>query len=346
MTRALSAMGQATGHAAVRSRLGQTTASEPMPQPPRIFVPRQRLDDVLSAAVTRPVTALVAPAGSGKTTSLARWATRPHAPPVHWLSAPMADPVAAIAAVLTAAAIKKRTRNPRRPGTGSAGPRRGSEQPPDVIVIDDAHRLPKAAWALLETIVAGAPAHVRLVLAGRRDMPLATVKLGLSDSITVLRADVLRFDDDEASQLITAHAPDASGEDIRTLQSRAQGWAAALVLGARTLAAAVDRSAARAEFAHTERPVLDYLLGEVFLTLPAATRHLLLCTGDEDVITEETATLLSVDPDAGARLAGLATDGMLVTSYRSSGSGSGKPAWRFHPLLRELLRRQTADGWT
>ena len=173
-------------------------------------------------------------------------------------------------------------------------------------------------------------------------MPLATVKLGLSDSITVLRADVLRFDDDEASQLITAHAPDASGEDIRTLQSRAQGWAAALVLGARTLAAAVDRSAARAEFAHTERPVLDYLLGEVFLTLPAATRHLLLCTGDEDIITEETATLLSVDPDAGARLAGLATDGMLVTSYRSSGSGSGKPAWRFHPLLRELLRRQTA----
>jgi len=257
----------------------------------------------------------------------------------------MTDPVGAIAAVLTAAAHQDADSQPAAGAPGRAldllARVAADGQPPDVIVIDDAHRLPKAAWALLETIIAGAPAHVRLVLAGRRDMPLATVKLGLSDSITVLRADVLRFDDDEASQLITAHAPDASGEDIRTLQSRAQGWAAALVLGARTLAAAVDRSAARAEFAHTERPVLDYLLGEVFLTLPAATRHLLLCTGDEDIITEETATLLSVDPDAGARLAGLATDGMLVTSYRS-GSGSGKPAWRFHPLLRELLRRQTA----
>jgi len=257
----------------------------------------------------------------------------------------MTDPVGAIAAVLTAAAHQDADSQPAAGAPGRAldllARVAADGQPPDVIVIDDAHRLPKAAWALLETIIAGDPAHVRLVLAGRRDMPLATVKLGLSDSITVLRADVLRFDDDEASQLITAHAPDASGEDIRTLQSRAQGWAAALVLGARTLAAAVDRSAARAEFAHTERPVLDYLLGEVFLTLPAATRHLLLCTGDEDILTEETATLLSVDPDAGARLAGLATDGMLVTSYRS-GSGLGKPAWRFHPLLRELLRRQTA----
>jgi LuxR family maltose regulon positive regulatory protein len=320
-----------------------------MPQPPRIFVARQRLDDVLNAAVARPVTVLVAAAGSGKTTSLARWATRPHALPVHWLSAPMTDPVAALAAALTAAvgqdADSQRVGGESNPTLHLLARIAASDQPPDVIVIDDADRLPKPAWALLETVVAGAPEHVRLVLAGRRDMPVATVKLGLSDSITVLRGDVLRFDDDEASQLISAHAPDASGEDIRTLQSRAQGWAAALVLGARTLAAAVDRSAARAEFAHTERPVLDYLLGEVFLTLPAATRHLLLCTCDEDVITEETAALLSVDPDAGARLAGLATDGMLVTSYRSTGTGSGKPAWRLHPLLRELLRRQTAiDG--
>jgi LuxR family transcriptional regulator, maltose regulon positive regulatory protein len=323
--------------------------SQPMPQPPRIFVPRPRLDDVISEAVTRPVTALVAPAGAGKTTSLARWATRPHAPPVHWLSAPLADPVAALAAALTAAVHQEPDSQPAAGASGRAldllARLAASTQPPDVIVIDDAHRLPKDAWALLETVVGGAPEHVRLLLAGRRDTPLATVKLGLSDSITVLRADVLRFDDDEASQLVTAHAPDASGEDIRTLQARAQGWAAALVLGARTLAAAVDRSAARAKFTHTERPVLDYLLGEVFLTLPAATRHLLLCTCDEDLITEETATLLSVDLDAGARLAGLAMDGMLVTSYRSTGSGSEKPAWRFHPLLRELLRRQTAvDG--
>ena len=108
-----------------------------------------------------------------------------------------------------------------------------------MVIIDDAHLLPHAAWALLETVIASRADRVRIVLAGRRDLPLATAKFGLSDYVTVLRGDVLRFDDDEAGALVTAHAPDASAEDISTLQSRAQGWAAALVLGARALFGAV-----------------------------------------------------------------------------------------------------------
>jgi LuxR family transcriptional regulator, maltose regulon positive regulatory protein len=317
-----------------------------MPEPPRDFIARLPFDEALNVAVTRPVTMLVAPAGAGKTASLAGWVTRPHATPVHWLSAPLTDPVAELTGALTAAAHQDADSQESAGTRGIAIALHGrmavGEQPPDVVVVDDAHLLSKSAWALLEAVVNRAPTQTRVVLAGRRDMPLNTVQLGLSDSITVLRGDVLRFDDAEAGQLIIAHAPDATSEEIRTLTSRAQGWAAALVLGARTLAAAVDRPAARAELAHTERPVLDYLLGEVYLTLPAATRHLLLCTCDEDVITEDTATLLSVNPAAGALLAELATEGMLVSSYSTAGTGLAKPAWRFHPLLRELLRRQTA----
>jgi hypothetical protein len=108
----------------------------------------------------------------------------------------MADPVAAIAAVLTAAVIKTRTRNaPGRPLDLLARVAAGG-QPPDVIVIDDAHRLPKAAGRCSRRSSQVHPLTFDSC-SPRRDMPLATVKLGLSDSITVLRADVLRFDDDE-----------------------------------------------------------------------------------------------------------------------------------------------------
>jgi ATP/maltotriose-dependent transcriptional regulator MalT len=70
----------------------------------------------------------------------------------------------------------------------------------------------------------------------------------------------------------------------------------------------------------------------------------LLCTCVEDRVTDELAVVLSGDPDAGRRLDGLAMDGMLVTSYPGDlgGHESSGRAWEYHPLLRELLRRQVA----
>ena len=42
-----------------------------IPQVPRIFVLRPRLHKILDDSATRPLTVLVAPAGSGKTATLA-----------------------------------------------------------------------------------------------------------------------------------------------------------------------------------------------------------------------------------------------------------------------------------
>ena len=97
--------------------------------------------------------------------------------------------------------------------------------------------------------------------------------------------------------MITAHAPDASGEDVTPCSPGPKAGQPPRPWRPHSAAPSTGRppEPSRPHGA----PGLDYLLGEVFLTLPAATRHLLLCTGDEDIITEETATLLSVDPDAG-----------------------------------------------
>ena len=302
---------------------------QPVPLPASAFIPRQRLTDALDEATTRPLTVLVAPAGSGKTSTLAHWATTVGRP-IRWLSLlpdDGQDPTARLHEALVAGA---RDDNPAAE--------------PDVVIVDDAQQLPATGWNLVERWLATeSPDRVRLVLASRRDVPLALVTLELSGEVTMLRADALRFTDAEALALVTVHAPDVDPQDAGAVQLRAQGWAAALVLGARTLAGAADRPRAREALTQTEQPVLDYLLGEVFTTLPAATRHVLLCTADAEYVTDDEAVILSGDAEAPSRLAYLAGDGMLVTTFARGPQGDRR--WHYHPLLHEALRRQVAvDG--
>jgi LuxR family maltose regulon positive regulatory protein len=300
-----------------------------IPQAPRAFVPRQRLQDALDEATSHPLTVIVAPAGSGKTSTLAHWADSSNRT-VRWFSCASGggdEPTDRLrSALVDAAALEE------------------AADDPYVVVVDDAHHLPASAWAMLEERLRDDPSdRLRLVLASRRDVPLALVTLELTGSVTVLRADVLGFTDDEARLLVALHAPDVTAEESAAVQGRARGWAAALVLGARTLFGAPDRRRAREALTRSERPVLDYLLSEVFTTLPAVTRHVLLCTADSEYVTDTSAVVLSGDPEAPTRLGFLAADGLLVTGYGVDAEGHRQ--WRYHPLLHEALRRQVAmDG--
>ena len=290
---------------------------------------RPRIYEQLDQGANARLTLIVAPAGSGKTTALAQWVDQRDVP-ISWVTA-TSDTAASLSELQTA--LQEAANAPDRAG----------------VIVDDAHRLPPQAWPVIDTWLDGRAAdRVNLVLASRRDVPLPVVLMELSGDVTEIRSDVLSFTDSEARELIALHAPHASEGDAAALQDRADGWAAALVLGARAMAGTGNQPQLREGLSQTERPVLDYLLGEVFSTLPAMVRHVLLCTGGLDDVTEEAAIVLSGDPEAGRRLADLAADAMLVTQYQSPRTTSVSDdarAWRYHPLLLELLRRQTAlDG--
>lgn len=311
--------------------------------PPRTFVPRPRLERDLTVAVTKPVTVLIAPAGSGKTATLAGWAM--HADhDVLWMAVRDQEPSSRLAeGLMTAAGVAPSEGDPPAGPDAVVEALGRSTAGPSILVVDDAHRLSPATWQLLDAVLTQVPDRVHVVLATRRDAPLSLVALELAQALTVLRADAFRFDDEEAIHLVAAHSPDVSKADLQELLNRAGGWAAAIVLGARRLGGAVagDRTAVRGALARTEQPVLDYLLGDVFATIPASTRHVLLCTAGEQEITGEAAVILSADLHAADHLADLAADGMLVTSYEQGSS----LIWQYHPLLQELLRRQVAsDG--
>jgi LuxR family transcriptional regulator, maltose regulon positive regulatory protein len=326
----------------------------PPPVPPASLVHRSRLTSALDKSTQTPLTLVVAPAGAGKTALVSGWAvTRQRDPAgtdVRWVASHEQAKLfgqVLLAAGVPLAAVRRLTDRAKAVDTAQAHAEaiallRGAaaSHAPDVLVVDDAQQLPAETLRFLYRVLETTPEAVRLVLLSRRDLLLPVVLLQLSNSVTVLRAAQLRFTDPEAKQLVASHAPTASKDDINELQTHTQGWAAALILGARTLDRSRDVEASRLLLRTTETPVLDYLLGELFESLPDKSRELLLATCQEPMLTASDASVLSGLPDAADHLAELARDGLLVTAYQDA-EAEGGLLWRYHPLLLELLRRRT-----
>lgn len=304
---------------AVRQSSGPAT-----PRPPGIFVSRPRLRAFLDGVRDTPVNLVVAPAGSGKTAAVAAWTERAaHADPpvsVAWTSGDQTETIAALVEAM---------RCPDHPDG------------PDVVVIDDVQVVAEPVRRLLLDVLSTDAGSVRLLLVGRQEPEVVPISAALAGDVRSLRVDDLRFDDAEAAELVRAHHPAAGPDDVRAVLEQADGWAAALVLGSRALAGSANGADARAALAATRQPVLDYLLHEVFETLPPELAHVLLTTSQQARVTADEAVLLSGLTDAPALLDRAAAAGLLVTSYPDEAPG-GTPDWRYHPLLLDLLRRRTA----
>lgn len=297
----------------------QHSASGRIPRPPLTLVARERLHSALDLGVRSPLTMLIAPAGTGKTVLLSDWVARRRRSGQAVLWVPGQAPGALAGAL-----------------EHLAGP--DVATPPDPIVIDDAHLLPAATVAGLAQLLKKSAHAVRLLLASRYDLPLPVSELELRGMALTLRSRDLRFTDAEATELVQAHASNATAADVLLFQERTAGWAAALVLAARTLAASGDTGWSFAN----QQPVLDLLLGETLSTLDERVQVVLLSTFGAASVTGHQAAMLSGDPDAGAMLGDLAGSGLLVTAYADD--PGGEPLYRFHPLLVELLRRRVASG--
>ncbi len=314
------------------------------PRTPQTLVARSRLYGLLDQSTQAPLTMVVSPAGTGKTVLLSAWSAQLSAgagAPVLWLAAH--DHASLDRYLLLAAGLGS---DPEPAGATSSvlelisAALDGHE--PSLLIIDDAHLLPAVQVHTLAEILRKAPDAVRLVLASRRDLALPLVELELRAAASTIRATQLRFAADEATELIRAHAGDATADELRALQEESRGWAAALVLGARRLKRSREPGAAPPSLARADQPVLDFLLGDAFTSLPKRVRDVLLTTFAEPVITVERAAVLSGNRNAGALLSELVSEGLLVTAYVQ---GRARDAvFRYHPLLVELLRRRVISS--
>jgi LuxR family maltose regulon positive regulatory protein len=211
------------------------------------------------------------------------------------------------------------------------------------LVIDDVHEIASAEMLhQLELLILRAPEHLRFVLAARHDLPLGLHRLRLEGELTEIRAADLRLTLAEARALFDGAGVMLPDTALALLHTRSEGWAAGLRLAALSLAGHPDPDRFAAEFSGSERTVASYLMDEVLQRQSEPVRMLLLRTSVLDRVCGELAALLAGETEAERILQDLERAGAFVVSLDTQRSW-----FRYHPLFADLLRlelRRTAPA--
>lgn len=321
------------------------------PRPGPATLERPRLHAALDAAVARPVTLVIAPAGAGKTTALSTWAARVGAPAVAWWT--LDDEAAGarwLAYLLAAlAAARPGLTPPQWPGA-AADPidwlgehvviPLSRETCPIVLVLDEIERAPAPAlWRALAWLIDHQPAALRLVLVGRAPPPLPLARRDAAGEVARLDAAALHLDAHEtacACARLLGRELDAATQ--AWLFARTQGWPAGVRLLAHGLAELP--ATARADTTPIDRRALDFLVEEVLAHQSASRRRFLLATAIVDELEPELCAALADRPDAREELWRLVDEGLFVAPIEGP---DGEVRLRYHPLFQAMLHNHMSS---
>src|SRR5258708_38346617 len=190
-----------------KPRMGQPISRE-VSVAVRGLLDREELLQSLDRAVTKRVTIISAPPGSGKTSLLRAWTDRStNLRRVAFVSVDrdQHDAQRFWGVVLDAIRSAARSVDPETQPAGTAAldvdqlvdrvlSELADQVEPVVLIIDDLHELRSAdALAQLEHLLAILPSSARVVLSSRRDPPIRLDRLRLCDGVAELRAGDLPF---------------------------------------------------------------------------------------------------------------------------------------------------------
>src|SRR4051794_17718050 len=307
----------------------------------RGLLDRDDLLQLLDRAVTKRVTIISAPAGSGKTSLLRAWADRStNSRRVAFVAVDRGELHAERfwSAVLDAIRGPVRLIEPETLDGDHLVERLVSEIAeqiePVVLVIDDLHELKSAdALTQLEHLLASLPSRARLVLSSRRDPPIRLHRLRLADEISEIRAGDLRFSQRETRRLLATSGISLSGAGAAALHQRTEGWAAGLRLAVISLSGHPDPERFVDEFSGTDRAIGEYLVAEMLERQPSDVQSMLLRTSLVDRMTGELADLLAGRSGSEQMLLELEEANAFVVSLDAQ-----RTWFRYHQLLADFLR--------
>jgi LuxR family maltose regulon positive regulatory protein len=318
------------------------------------FVSRGELVARLVAGGEGKLALLCAPAGWGKTILLSEWSASPdETRPFAWVSLDPGDDdpvrfwsylIGALRTIVPAFGDEALARLP------SVGPSlvdvvlpplinelAGSSQR-YVLVLDDYHLVHNE---LIQTsvryLLRHLPRTLQLAIASRADPPLPLAGLRASGEVTEIRADELRFSDEEADAFLNGSLDlGLERSDLDVLQARAEGWPAGLQLAGLSLRAHPDRQAFLQGFAGDDRQIGEYLQ-ELLAEQPAALRAFLLRTSILERLCAPLCDAVTGGDDASSRLEEIHRSNLFLVPLDSR-----RQWYRYHHLFRDLLRSELA----
>jgi LuxR family maltose regulon positive regulatory protein len=309
---------------------------------------RKDLLQLLDRAVTKRVTVISAPPGSGKTSLLRAWADRSaNLRRVAFVSVErdQQNELRFWYAVLDAIRSPARSIDSETPPAPTAAldvdqvvdsvlSEVAEQVEPVVLIIDDLHELRSAvALTQLENFLAILPSSARVVLSSRRDPSIRLHQLRLADDIAEIRAGDLRFTERETRELLAGSAISLSAAGVAALYQRTEGWAAGLRLAVISLSGHPDPERFVAEFSGTDRAIGEYLMAEMLERQPSEVQSMLLRTSLVDRMNGELADLLAGRSGSERMLLALEEANAFVVSLDAQ-----RTWFRYHHLLADFLR--------
>jgi LuxR family maltose regulon positive regulatory protein len=317
----------------------------------REAVTRDRVVRAIAAGTAGPLTALVTPAGFGKTTALVT-ALEAMGTPTAWVSLAASENDPARLGAHVIAALQMLLGDvmdvPARAVLGGSDAAatvipsiaRALDEAGDapmVLVLDDLHLVtdPRAhAW--VEGLLDHLPERVALVVASRTRPPLHLARRIAAGSATLLGPDVLAFRGAEAELFLNgALGLGLTAEQLAAVEARVDGWAAGLALAAHAMTGQADRDAVLRASPRSDGDLGSYLVEEV---LEALTPEMLRFLRRTSILPRLEGTLceaVTQDPRAHELLR-VARDSNLFVTPLAEGGG-----WvRYHPLFADLLQDQ------
>ena len=204
-----------------------------------------------------------------------------------------------------------------------------------VVVLDDFQVIHNSAvLGRLTELLRHPVERLRLVVLTRADPDLPLHRLRMNGDLEEIRPRHLAFDVPEASSLFDAHGVSVTMEEAHLLVDRTEGWPAGLRLAALFLG---NEGAGRraSEFAGDDQTVASYLAEEVFDSQPADMQRFLLRTSVVARVSSQLAEELTGEPHSQQHLEELERSNAFVF-----GLGPGREWFRYHALLREMLRHR------
>jgi ATP/maltotriose-dependent transcriptional regulator MalT/DNA-binding SARP family transcriptional activator len=209
---------------------------------------------------------------------------------------------------------------------------------PVALVLDNLNEM--AADSPLRTILeAGLPQVPRqccVIVTSRTPPPVALARLQPGGAMVCLSADDLRISTTDLAAMARLRGRPLAEDALQTLQQRADGWAAALVLMVEHHKLTDSQPNWSSEA--TPKAVFDYLAGEIFERFDGLTRRLLLQVACLPRVTIDVARTLTGDESVGRVLFSLAHNDYFVREL----VGPEGRVFVFHPLLREFLLERAA----
>jgi len=330
-----------------------------VPAPRSGLIGRARLIDRLKRGLASRLVLVSAPAGFGKTSLLTQWlaAVAGHGHTVAWLALDKSDNRAPIfwphlvAAVETAVPGFGAGLLPLLEASGSTteGVLAALVNELDALsgelylVLDDYHLIDdqgiqEGVTFLLEHL----PAHTHLLITTRADPPLPLALFRARGDLVEIRAADLRFTPEEASTYLNdVMGLDLRPEAVHALETRTEGWIAALQLAALSMQGRDDVAGFITGFTGNDRYIVDYLVDEVLARQPDEIRSFLLRTSILDRLSGPLCDAVTGSGGGKAMLERLERANLLVIPLDDR-----RQWYRYHHLFADVLRAHLEEEQT